>query len=229
MTITPPYPIGRRQHLAASWMMLLSLIISSCTIDSYEKGEGDYSLMTAEMVEAHVGSDKRVDYVDTDVDEHLLIQPTATANWITTADTTYRALLYYKKTEVGQAKAVSIGYVGVLMPHDSIKGGMKTDPLYAESLWLSKNRSYLNLRLRLMTGTTDDKEAMHTIGLVRDTLASTDKHMCLQLYHDQGGRPEYYSSTAFASIPLTQITADTITLVVNTYSGVVTRTFVTRK
>jgi len=220
-----PHPSSSR----LSWLVLLSLIISSCSIDSYEKGEGDYSLMTAEMVEAHVGSDKRVDYVDTDLDEHLLIQPTASISWMTTADTTYRAILYYKKTEEGKAEAVNMGRVGVLMPYDSIKGKMKHDPLEAESLWLSKNRKYLNLRLRLMTGSTDDKEAMHTIGLIRDTLASTPSHTCLQLYHDQGGRPEYYSSTIFASIPLSKITTDTITVTINTYAGVVSRTFVPRE
>ena len=42
------------------------LLLVSCTQDNYDKGEGEYSLMRADFVEAHVGSDKRVDYVVTD-------------------------------------------------------------------------------------------------------------------------------------------------------------------
>lgn len=210
-------------------------LVAACTIDAYDKGEGDYSLTTAELVEAHVGSDKQVDYVDTDMGERLKMNPVATAKWIEKADTTYRAVLYYNKVRENEAEAVSLGRVGVIVPRSlssdssSAKGKqavMKTDPVYLESAWLSKNHRYLNLRLRLLTGATDDEEAVHTIGLVPDTLASTATHAHLLFYHDQGGRPEYYSSVAFASIPLSQVKADTITLQINTYDGVVERMFV---
>ena len=171
-------------------------LVAACTIDAYDKGEGDYSLTTAELVEAHVGSDKQVDYVDTDLGERLK---------------------------------------GVIVPHSlssdssSAKGipaVMKTDPVHLESAWLSKNRRYLNLRLRLLTGATADEEAVHTIGLVPDSLTSTPQHAHLLFYHDQGGKPEYYSQVAIASIPLYLLKTDTITLKINTYDGVVERTFV---
>ncbi|MBQ8938047.1 MAG: NigD-like N-terminal domain-containing protein [Prevotella sp.] len=201
------------------------LSLASCTIDAYDKGEGELSLMTAELVEAHVGSDKYVESVETDQGERLTMQPGLTAQWIEKADTTYRALLYYNKVETGKAEAVSFGRVGVLLPRDSVKGGMKTDPLYVESSWIGKNRKYLNLRMRLLTGSTTDEHAQHSIGLIVDTLASTPSHACMTLYHDQGGRPEYYSATTYASIPLAEVDADTLTLSVVTYDGLFTRTF----
>ena len=209
--------------------LLLSLVtLTSCTIDAYEKGEGSLSLMTADFVEAHVDGDKRVTLVETDQDERLQLSPSVTARWIERADTVYRALLYYNKVEDGQAEPVSLGWVGVLPPRDSIKGGMKTDPVHLESMWLAKNRKYLNLRLRLMTGSADDEDARHAIGMVGSSETATDNHAYLHLYHDQGGMPEYYSSVTFASIPLAGIAADTLTVVVNTYDGVVSRTFVSR-
>jgi len=201
------------------------LSLTACEIDSYDKGEGDYSLMTADFVEAHVGSDKNVGSVETDQGELIQLAEPFTTSWIQKADTTYRAILYYNKVGNAEAKAVSISRVGVVNIGDSVKGGMKTDPLHAESIWLSKNRKYLNLRLRLLTGHTDDAEAIHTIGLVRDTLATTPSHLHLTLYHNQGGRPEYYSTTAYASMPLTAITADTVTLTINTYNGIIVRSF----
>ena len=211
-------------YYAALWMLSL---LTACTIDSYEKGEGEYSLLTANLVEAHVSSDKRVDFVDTDEGERLTMQPPATAKWIQTADTIYRALLYYNKVEEGKAQMVSCSRVGVLMPlaKDSLKEGMKTDPIHLESAWLSKNRKWLNLRLRLMTGSTSDEKAMQAIALVHDSTNSTATHAILQLYHDQGGQPEYYSAMTYASIPLSEVEADTLTLTVNTYDGPLHRTF----
>ena len=222
------------------WLAMLGgvlLLAASCTIDSYDKGEGDYSLTTAELVEAHVGSDKKVDFVDTDHGQRLTMQPAQTAKWITKADTVYRAVLFYNEVSSGVAETVSMGRVGVLVPRslstadttkaDPKAGEMKTDPLYLESAWVSKSRRYLNLQLRLLTGSTGDEEAVHTIGLVSDSLKSTVSHACLRLYHDQGGRPEYYSATTYVSIPLYSMDADTITLEVNTYDkGTLVRTFV---
>ena len=46
--------------------LLMVFAAVACTQDAYEKGEGAYSEMTAQLADAHVNSDKRVDYVDTD-------------------------------------------------------------------------------------------------------------------------------------------------------------------
>ena len=194
-------------------------------IDAYEKGEGEYSLLTAELVEAYVDNDKHVSHVVTDQGERLILTSPLTAQWIETPDTMYRALLYYDQVEEGKAEPRSFGWVGVLTPRDSIKGGMKSDPLYTESMWVAKNHKYLNLRLRLLTGSTDDEKARHSIGLMKDAASSTPGHARMVLYHDQGGMPEYYSMVTYASIPLDSIKADTLTIVVKTYNGEVNRTF----
>lgn len=209
--------------------LLLSLVtLTSCTIDAYEKGEGSLSLMTADFVEAHVDGDKRVTLVETDQDERLQLSPSVTARWIERADTVYRALLYYNKVEDGQAEPVSLGWVGVLPPRDSIKGGMKTDPVHLESMWLAKNRKYLNLRLRLMTGSADDEDARHAIGMVGSSETATDNHAYLHLYHDQGGMPEYYSQRAYLSVPLDSLDVDTVSLNIHTYDSLLTRQFCVR-
>ena len=148
-------------------------LLMSCETDAYDKGEGEYSLMTAELVDAYVGSDKYVTRVVTDQGDEFTMEPHATAKWIEKADTTYRALLYFNKVGNDKAEAISLGWVGVLVPRDSIKGGMKTDPLFTESMWLGKNRRYLNMRLRLLTGTADDEKAQHSIGVVIDSTTTT--------------------------------------------------------
>ena len=213
------------RHQAFLTLLAFLPLLAACTIDAYEKGEGEYSLLTAELVEAYVDNDKHVSHVVTDQGERLILTSPLTAQWIETPDTMYRALLYYDQVEEGKAEPRSFGWVGVLTPRDSIKGGMKSDPLYTESMWVAKNHKYLNLRLRLLTGSTDDEKARHSIGLMKDAASSTPGHARMVLYHDQGGMPEYYSMVTYASIPLDSIKADTLTIVVKTYNGEVNRTF----
>ena len=105
---------------------------------------------------------------------------------------------------------------------------MKTDPVKFESAWLSKTGKYLNLSLYLMTGTSDNDEAIHTIHVIQDTIMThpdATRTCYLRLYHDQAGVPEYYSSQVYASILTSQIEADSVHLTANTYKGLVTKTF----
>lgn len=215
-----------RPSLSAAVLCCITLL-TACTIDAYEKGQGDLSLMTAELVDAYVGSDMTVLQAETDRGQRLTLSPPPTAAWITVPDTTVRALLYYKPLGDGRAQPVSLSWVGVLQPHDSIQGGMRRDPLHAESVWLSKGGNYLNLRLRLLSGYTDDEAARHILALVTDARRSTPTHAFLQLYHDQGGQPEYYSVVSYFTVPLRTVAADTVTITVNTYDGTWERTLTT--
>lgn len=202
-----------------------SLLTSSCTADSYDKGEGDYSLMRAEFVEAHANSNKMVDYCITDESEHLTLTEPVEISGIQTADSIYRALLYYNKVE-GGAEVLSIGLVNTLFPR-RIKE-MKTDPVRFESMWMSTSRRYLNMGLYIKTGNSSKKDAHHTIGLNLDTLMRNDdgtRTAHLTFYHDQGGMPEYYSQRAYLSIPTDSIDADSVYLRINTYQGIVEKRF----
>ena len=137
----------------------LLVTLNSCTQDLYDKGEGEFSQLRADLVNVHVRHDSRVDYVLTDDGDSLRTEPPFTVSWIEKSDTIYRALLYYFLND-GVVEAYSMG--PVLVPSvkaaNLIKGGIKTDPVHLTSLWRARNGKYLNLRLRVMTGTTDDEK-----------------------------------------------------------------------
>jgi hypothetical protein len=216
-----------------SFLFTISAVLAtlfSCTQDAYEKGEGTYSLMQADFVEAHSNSSKQIDQALTDDGLMLSLQQPMTTAWTTTADTVYRAVLYYNKVEDGKVEAVSCSRVSVafITPKDSLTKDMKTDPLRMESVWLAKSRRYLNVGFYLKSGPTDDKEALHHLGIVADTTithADGSNTLHLQLYHDQGGVPEYYSQRSYVSIPLYTLKADSVSLSINTYEGIVTKQF----
>lgn len=204
----------------------------SCEQDDYDKGQGEYSLMQADFVEAHSNHAKNIDYVVTDDGDSLLITTTYTARWISTPDSVYRAILYYNKVNGGRsAEVISLSRsltASMHAPSYFKKGGIKTDPIHMESLWIGKNRRYLNLSMLLMVGKNSNDSATHTLGIVADTVithADGKRTGCLRLYHDQGKVPEYYSQRTYLSVPIRGITVDSLRLTVNTYNdGIVSKT-----
>jgi hypothetical protein len=201
------------------------LVFTACTQDAYEKGEGKYSLLQADFVEAHTQADKAIDYLLTDDGDRLDIALPIKKSWANTPDSFYRSVCYYKIGADQSVEVTSLTQINVIdsiIPTDSLKKGMKSDPLTLESLWVSKSKRFLNAGIYLKTGTTDNSQAAHLLGLVHDTLithANGKRTLCARLYHDQGGMPEYYSQRTFLSILLTGLPADSVQLSVNTYKG----------
>ena len=221
----------RTLRLAASLAPLL--LLSSCETDYYDKGDGEYSQMRADFVEAHADGARQLDYFVTDDGDSLRLTQPIAAKWVGTADSVYRALVYYNKVDGTLAQPLSSSQVPVprVKPTAEFEGGVKTDPVKFESAWLSRNKKYLNFGLALKTGSTDDDSAVHRLGMACDTIvqhADGTRTYHLRLYHDQGGRPEYYSQRTFFSIALGDYDADTMCVSIQTYDGLVTRVFPTR-
>lgn len=216
------------------FLLLLALLFtSSCTQDAYDKGEGEYSLMRGDFAEAMVNGDRQIVSITTDDGDRLPLKESQTAKWVTTADTTYRCMLYYNKVKGPDGAAVadvlSIGEVPCpgIHPLSEFEKELKTDPVKFESLWLSRSGKYLNMSLQVMTGYTDDTTAVHQLAFVTDTLithpnSTRTLHVCL--HHDQNNVPEYYSTQAYVSLLVDSILADSVRFTVNTYNGPVIKT-----
>ena len=199
------------------------LPLSSCTQDAYEKGEGEYSLLRGDFVEAVVNSNKQVAKIITDDGDEMLVTSPYTAKWIAKADTTYRCMLYYNKVE-GKAEVVSMGQVpcAAIVPLSKFEKELKTDPVKFESTWMSKTGRYLNLSIQVKSGATDDTTAVQSLAIVSDTLITHSNGKQIRnliLHHDQGNVPEYYSTQVYVSIPTNRIDADSVRISINSYDG----------
>lgn len=202
------------------------MLLLACTTDAYDKGEGDYSLMTAEMTDITVGDKCQALSATTDADDQLLFTQPWTTSWFVTPDSVYRTVLYYKKVENNTVEALGASNVSVLRPH--VIKDMKTDPVQFESAWLSSNRRYLNASIYVMLGDTSNELLKHTIGMNVDTLEAHENGtstLHLTLYHDQGGMPEYFSQRAYLSVPLDSLDVDSVSLSIHTYDAVVVKQF----
>ena len=202
----------------------------ACTKDAYDKGEGKYSLMQSDFAVAHTDRETHFDYAVTDDGDSLLLTCTIAVNWAAVADTLYRTLLYYDRQPSGTAFVEDAERVYVLQPKDrpdSVE--MKTDPVFLQSAWKSNNERFVNFSIGVKTAYVDAGSNVHqSIALIRDTVIVHDNGMKTEvvvLYHDQGGMPEYYTSNFYFSIPADSISADSISVRVNTYDlGIVTKT-----
>ena len=195
----------------------------SCTRDTYDKGEGKYSLLRGDFAEAFVNSSKQVTKIVTDDGDELSLTSPYSAKWIVKPDTTYRCMLYYNKVD-DQAEVFSMGQVSCAAIKSLAELGkpMLTDPVKFESTWMSKTGRYLNLSIQLKTGVTDDTAAVQSLAIVSDTLITHSDNKRIRhlvLYHNQGNVPQYYSTQVYMSIPTERIDADSVQISINSYDG----------
>lgn len=208
---------------------LFLFLFFSCETDSYEKGQGTYSLMLTDMGELNVNGDKKaVAFSTDDGDSYSLTSPTS-VQWILTADTTYRAIIYYNKVETGQAELMGVSSVPTMIPLEHWKyKDITQDPVGFESAWLAKSRKYINLGLLFKSGYVDDAMGRHQIGIAQDTLlinADQTRTVYYRFLHHQSNTPEYFTNRHYVSILLPQELPDTACLSIVTYTGTIERRF----
>ena len=213
------------------YLLLSSSFFLSCERDSYEKGEGRYSLLQADFANLTVDNEKRgVSFVTDEGESYLLSNPLK-ASWIETADTVYRTYLYYNKEDNGRADIKSIGILPTLIARDAKDFKRQPqDPLGVESSWLARDSKYINMGLLLKNGRDDNgKEGIHALALALDEVRQNDDQTHTAYYrllHEQGEAPEYYTNRRYVCILLpTEERPDSVCLTVNTYNGVVVKKF----
>lgn len=215
--------------LTVSLLMSALVALISCSDDGYSSGDGKYSYLTADFCLVHVSASKVADYALADDGRTLQFASGVAAEWAEKGDTLCRALLYYNQkpsaSSSGTVEPVALTQVPVLRPVAVSKvKEMLTDPLSVESCWLSADGRYVNLNLLLKTGKPDTDDKVQTVGLVVDGTVASESGASIakaRLYHSQGGVPEYYTVRRYVSIDTRDIAADGLSLVVNTYGGIV--------
>lgn len=223
------------KRLASSFFLCVllsfSVFLLSCEKDSYEKGEGRYSLLQADFTYLTINSEKQAVSFLTDEGESFLLTNPQKASWIETADTIYRAILYYNKVESNKAHVTSMASLPTLKPRQAKEyKRLPKDPVGLESSWLTRDGKYINLGLLLKNGRdASGKEGTHSLAVALDELrqnADQTQTAYYQLLHDQGEAPEYYTNRRYVCILLpAQQRPDSVCLTVKTYDGVVVRKF----
>lgn len=243
----------KRIHTAVACItaVITGCAFSACSNETYDTGDGSMSYLTADFADAATDSEARFQTAKTDNGLLLSLSPSIKAEWATAADSIYRCLLYYNVEKgmpttgdaslIGEATARPVSIQRVLVPQivdgRNAAKPLPTDPLTLETAWTSKNGRYINLGIILKTGTADGKTTAQSIGVAytgTETNADGTKRHRLQLIHEQNGVPEYYSTSAYVSIPLYRLPfatqkGDEIVVSATTYDGRTERSFLLGK
>lgn len=206
---------------------------TSCSNTSYEEGDSKLSYLRTDFADATTDSQGRLSAATTDDGVSLTFTRPMQTSWSNAADSLCRVLLNYNMyangadSNVVEPLAAKIVYT--LQPaKPSVQTQAATDPVSLVSAWKSKNGNYVNLRLGLKTGKASGDDQRQSIGLALDSTATSDGSTTywLRFLHSQGGVPEYYTTDAYVSIPIKQMTTGSkVRLSLNTYNGWVTREF----
>lgn len=206
---------------------------TSCSNTSYEEGDSKLSYLRTDFADATTDSQGRLSAATTDDGVSLTFTPPMQTSWSNAADSLCRVLLNYNMyangadSNVVEPLAAKIVYT--LQPaKPSVQTQAATDPVSLVSAWKSKNGNYVNLRLGLKTGKASGDDQRQSIGLALDSTVTSygSTTYCLRFLHSQGGVPEYYTTDAYVSIPIKQMTTGSkVRLSLNTYNGWVTREF----
>lgn len=206
---------------------------TSCSNTSYEEGDSKLSYLRTDLADATTDSQGRLSAATTDDGVSLTFTRPMQTSWSNAADSLCRVLLNYNMYANGSdsnvVEPLAAKIVYTLQPaKPSVQTQAATDPVSLVSAWKSKNGNYVNLRLGLKTGKASGDDQRQSIGLALDSTVTSDcsTTYCLRFLHSQGGVPEYYTTDAYVSIPIKQMTTGSkVRLSLNTYNGWVTREF----
>ena len=206
---------------------------TSCSNTSYEEGDSKLSYLRTDFADATTDSQGRLSAATTDDGVSLTFTRPMQTSWSNAADSLCRVLLNYNMYANGAdsnvVEPLAAKTVYTLQPaKPSVQTQAATDPVSLVSAWKSKNGNYVNMRLGLKTGKASGDDQRQSIGLALDSTVTSDGSTtyCLRFLHSQGGVPEYYTTDAYVSIPIKQMTTGSkVRLSLNTYNGWVTREF----
>ena len=93
--------------VVASAAVVAAALLASCTTEQYDSGDGKLSYLRSDFVEACTDAQSRMSSFTTDEQLSLQVEGTPMVSWMTTPDSTYRALVYYAAPSSSSAPSPS--------------------------------------------------------------------------------------------------------------------------
>lgn len=221
--------------VVASAAVVAAALLASCTTEQYDSGDGKWSYLRSDFAEVCTDAQSRMSSFTTDEQLSLQVEGTPKVSWMTTPDSTYRALVYYAAPSSSSASGPSSSSsssasftersahnlasapVKVFIVNNVLcpkikrlqtSAHPKTDPVSFVALWLSANRKYVNITFDVKTGSSGSDADGQSIGAVlTDMTRNADGTLTAHITfcHDQGNVPQYYSSRQYASLAVAQM------------------------
>lgn len=221
-----------RKGLTKLGLAAVALALAACQAESYDSGDDKYSYLRADFGMLQTGQSREAVSFTSDEGQSVVFPQKVAVAWATTADSTYRSLVYY---DVSTSRPFIISPVIVvksidmssLKPATADSVNALRDPFTVESGWRSGH--YLNIAFAVKTGKADTLATAQRIGLCLDSVttdAQGRRHRFMHILHSQNGQPEYYSVHTYMSLPVPDsLASDVLHVSASTYGGPWQRTY----
>lgn len=115
--------------VVASAAVVAAALLASCTTEQYDSGDGKLSYLRSDFVEACTDAQSRMSSFTTDEQLSLQVEGTPKVSWMTTPDSTYRALVYY----AAPSSSSALGSSSALVPSSASGSSLSSGPSSSSS------------------------------------------------------------------------------------------------
>lgn len=115
--------------VVASAAVVAAALLASCTTEQYDSGDGKLSYLRSDFVEACTDAQSRMSSFTTDEQLSLQVEGTPNVSWMTTPDSTYRALVYY----AAPSSSSALGSSSALVPSSASGSSLSSGPSSSSS------------------------------------------------------------------------------------------------
>lgn len=213
--------------------LMITAAFTSCLSD---KDNGSNKVLMAQIGMLKTNGEAKIPGATLDDGSELIFSPVAQADWATTKDSIYRAMIYfyiesdklsqYQQTHIYYAEPAALQkvlYMKVQSEEEAKDWINDKDAIeYVSGM---RANGYINMQINVPTGNTTANKS-HTFGVAK--IGSSTRNQTLRLCHNQNDIPKAYNAEIFASIPVRDLcpTSDTITVIIPTSKGDKTVKFV---
>lgn len=175
------------------------LLLCICLLGACKEDDYVYPSVVKEFIGASTDSNGTLSHLVADTGEIFRIQPRSGLGGLQ-KDTLYRTISMYLPLENGTVQLYSSEPVLSMKPvtADRISGGLKTDPVDIERMWLSGK--YLNMVL--LAQVRDQSHSYHFVEESLQTEANGKTILHLRLHHNSNHDYEAFTRKVYLSVPL---------------------------
>ena len=121
--------------VVASAAVVAAALLASCTTEQYDSGDGKWSYLRSDFAEVCTDAQSRMSSFTTDEQLSLQVEGTPKVSWMTTPDSTYRALVYYAAPSSSSAPSPSsaLGSSSALGPSSASGSSSASGPSSSSS------------------------------------------------------------------------------------------------
>lgn len=191
------------------------LLLTACTSNTFEGGDGNNSYLKRDAAEVTINKQDQTANIVFDDDQKASVKLPTTHPWLTGTETFYRAIVTYREKD--QVKSI-LGFIPMMLlqPVTQTTEDVKSDPVLYVASSFAKNKKYLNVQLTVPMRLENVKDKPINISIAEKKHAMStgnNTHYIWTMVFNNKETTNNVTEPALLSIPTSQLVkGDSLTL-----------------